>query len=92
MPYNEGPNVEVLMNVALPETLQDYITAKVRSGEYADEADVVCEALRLMEEHEAAKLEALEAALEEGLASGPAEPFDRAAFVARMEARGRQSS
>lgn len=42
------------MNVSLPTALQDFVRSQVKSGEFADADEVVCEALRLLrEEHEA---------------------------------------
>ena len=62
----------------------------VASGRYADEADVLRASLRLLEEREAeraALLRRLEAAVDEGLASGPPEPFDLEAFLAEANER-----
>lgn len=54
----------------------------MESGEYGSTSEVVREAMRrLMAEDE--RREALHAALREGLASGPAEPFDWDAFMHR---------
>lgn len=79
------------MNVSLPQRQQDYIDAKVQSGHYASAADVVSEALRLMEEYETMKLAALRAAVKEGLDSElEPEPFDFAAY--RAERRARRSA
>lgn len=69
------------MNVSLSQDLQDYVTEKVRSGAYADEGDVLSEALRFLKEYEAMKRAALRAAVQEGLDSGPAEPFDFDVFM-----------
>ena len=47
-------------------------------------SEVVRAGLRILEEREA-KLEALRGAINEGLESGPAEPFDVEAFIAGKE-------
>jgi antitoxin ParD1/3/4 len=69
-------------NVSLPEKLDQFITAKVESGDYANASEVMRTALRLLEKEEQEyeeKMAVLRAAIEEGLASGDAEPgvFER---------------
>jgi antitoxin ParD1/3/4 len=69
-------------NVSLPEKLDQFITAKVESGDYANASEVMRAALRLLEKEEREyeeKMAVLRAAIEEGLASGDAEPgvFER---------------
>jgi antitoxin ParD1/3/4 len=63
-------------NVNLPEKLDQFITAKVASGDYANASEVMRAALRLMERDEQEyeeKLAALRAAIAEGDASPDAE-------------------
>jgi antitoxin ParD1/3/4 len=57
-----------------------FVERLVREGRYRSTSEVVCAGLRLLETREA-KLRALRHALDEGLHSGPAEPFDFQAFV-----------
>jgi putative addiction module CopG family antidote len=57
------------MEVTLTKELEDYVKAKVRSGRYADESEVVREALRDQEQREGWESPALEAALLEGVRS-----------------------
>jgi antitoxin ParD1/3/4 len=69
-------------NVSLPDKLDQFITAKVESGEYANASEVMRTALRLLEKEEREyeeKMVALRAAIDKGLASGIAEPgvFER---------------
>jgi len=69
-------------NVSLPEKLDQFITAKVESGDYANASEVMRHALRLMEREEQEfeqKMAALRTAINKGLASGIAEPgvFER---------------
>ena len=69
-------------NVSLTEKMDQFITARVESGDYANASEVMRAALRLLEKEEREyeeKLAALRAAIDEGLASGIAEPgvFDR---------------
>jgi len=44
-------------NISLPEELENYIDAKVASGEYAHASEVVREGVRMMMNAEATKLE-----------------------------------
>jgi len=63
-------------NVSLPEKLDQFITAKVESGDYANASEVMRTALRLLEKEEREyeeKMTALRAAIAEGDASGDAE-------------------
>lgn len=69
-------------NVSLPEKLDQFITAKVEAGDYANASEVMRTALRLLEKEEREyeeKMSTLRAAIDEGLASGIAEPgvFER---------------
>lgn len=80
------------MNVSLTERLERFIAEQVKAGRYQSASEVVREALRLLQEHEEVqrlKLKALRAAIEEGLASGPAQPLDMEAVI--REARGRHA-
>ena len=64
-------------NVSLPEKLDQFITAKVESGDYANASEVMRTALRVFERDEREyeeKMTALRAAIDKGLASGIAEP------------------
>jgi antitoxin ParD1/3/4 len=64
-------------NVSLPEKLDQFITAKVESGDYSNASEVMRTALRVFERDEREyeeKMAALRAAIDKGLASGIAEP------------------
>jgi putative addiction module CopG family antidote len=41
------------MNVCLPVTLEDFVRRKVAAGEFQSTDEVVCEALRLLQDQEA---------------------------------------
>ncbi|MBN8943663.1 MAG: type II toxin-antitoxin system ParD family antitoxin [Rhizobiales bacterium] len=69
-------------SVSLGDRFADFIDTQVAEGRYASASDVVRAGLRLLEERET-KLAALQAALAEGEASGPAAPLDFDVLIAR---------
>ena len=79
-------------NISLPEELENYIDAKVASGEYAHASEVVREGVRMMMNAEATKLEWLRSAIAEGITStdaGDVVVFDEA-FIEDVKRRGRE--
>jgi len=46
------------MNVSLPVTLEDFVRRKVAAGEFQSADDMVCQALRLLQEQEAWRADA----------------------------------
>lgn len=69
------------MTVALPPALSEFVNRLVASGRFADESDVVREALRMFESQELDESPALEAALLEGVRSSH-RPYDAAVLDA----------
>jgi antitoxin ParD1/3/4 len=70
-------------SITLGEKHLAYVQKKVESGEFSSVSDVVRDALRRSEERDL-RVAALERALQEGLDSGPPEPFDINEFLAEM--------
>jgi antitoxin ParD1/3/4 len=69
-------------NVNLTKELDRFVASRVKSGHYANASEVMRSALRLLAQDERefeAKMKALRKAIDEGDASGDAEPgvFDR---------------
>ncbi len=65
----------------LGEHFEEFVKSLVASGRYASASEVMRDSLRLLEEREKlreAKLAALRADIQEGLASGPSQPLDMA--------------
>ncbi len=65
------------MEIELTKELEGYVKAKVQSGRYADESEVVREALRDQEQRDGWESPAREAALLEGVRS-PRRPYNKA--------------
>jgi len=64
------------MNVALPEAMRLYVAERVAAGDYGNTSEYVRELIRRdQRDQECRRLRAL---VEEGLASGPAEPMTEA--------------
>lgn len=59
----------VTKNISLPKELEDYLDAKVASGEYAHASEVVRDAIRVLMRQDAEKLEWLRDAIAEGVVS-----------------------
>jgi antitoxin ParD1/3/4 len=78
------------MNVHLTPQLERMVREKVESGLYDSESEVVCEALRLMEQKDSRreeKLEELRQEIRKGIESGESTPWDLEAFKKECRAR-----
>ena len=71
---------------ALGDHFREFARRKVREGRYGSTSEVVRAGLRLLEAEEE-KLEALRRAIEDGIASGPAAPFDLEEFLIEMRSK-----
>lgn len=72
-------------SVSLGDHFTGFIDAKVKEGRYASASDAIRAGLRLLEQDEA-KLERLRALIDEGEASGIAQPWDYDAWKAARHA------
>ena len=86
------------MNVSLTTHFEKLVQRLVDSGRYNSRSEVVRDGLRLLEEQEQVrewKLKELRRLIQEGIDSGPAEPWDVEEFLkeahARHEARKQES-
>lgn len=70
------------MNVSLPNQMKDWVEEKTRSGRYQTSSDLVRDLIRREQDREKAFAEMREF-VQKGIDSGPAEPFDMEAFIAR---------
>ena len=57
------------MNVSLPDPMKDWCEAQVRAGRYSTTSDYVRDLIRRDQDHQS-RTKALQAAIDEGLASG----------------------
>lgn len=80
-------------NVSLTPELEEFVNSKVRAGDYKSVSEVVRDSLRLLKEKDLlqqAKLAALREAVQKGIDSGEATPFNMDEIIA--EARQQQKS
>ena len=72
-------------SISLGPHYEAFVRRKVEAGEFATISEVIRDALRREEEREK-RIAALDAALQEGLDSGPGEEFDFDTFLRDMHA------
>lgn len=71
------------MNVSLPDPMKVWVESQTDNGRYSNASDYVRDLIRKDQEKQAA-IALLQAAIDEGLASGEPEEFDVEAFNQRM--------
>jgi len=71
------------MSFALPESLRDYIDARVQSGEYGNTSEYLRDLIRRDQHDQAARR--LRELITEGLESGPAAPLTKRRIAALRE-------
>jgi len=77
------------MDISLPQQFENLVKDKVNGGLYCSASEVMCEALRLLEERDRLdelRLAGLRRDIQDGIDSGEATPLDMEA----IKARGRQ--
>jgi len=76
------------MNVSLPEQMKSWVEQQSEGGRFANSSDYVRDLIRRDQERGAVIAE-LQSAIDAGLNSGPAAPFDPTAFKQKMhQSRG----
>jgi len=73
-------------SIALGDHFQKFVKELVSQGRFGSTSEVVRAGLRLLEEQDA-QLAALRKAIQEGLDSGTAEPFDFDAYASAREGK-----
>ena len=71
------------MNVSLPDPMKAWVEAQADKGRYSNASDYVRDLIRKDQERQGA-IAVLQAAIDEGLASGEPQLFDADAFKQRM--------
>ncbi len=79
------------MNISLPEQMKAFAEAQAKDGRYANVSDYMRDLIRRDQDRRQALAE-IQALVDEGLASGPGQPFDPAAFFAWKEAEYRRKN
>jgi len=71
-------------SIALGDHFQDFVQELVSRGRFGTTSEVIRAGLRLLEEQDA-RFVALQKAIQVGIDSGPAEPFDFDAYTSSRE-------
>ena len=71
------------MNISLPDPMKSWVEDQAKTGRYANSSDYVRDLIR-RDRSRAEAIAELQAAIDDGLKSGPAAPLDRAAFKVLM--------
>lgn len=71
------------MNVSIPDAMKEWVERQAAEGHYSNASDYVRALIRRDRERQEA-IALLQAAIDEGLSSGPAIRFDPDAFKRRM--------
>jgi antitoxin ParD1/3/4 len=83
------------MNISLTPKLEDFVRAKVKTGDYNNASEVIREALRVLQEREADRrlqIGALKRLIREGEESGPPVAWNPQAIKKKARARVRPRS
>lgn len=68
------------MNVSLPDPMKTWVETQTRDGRYSNSSDYVRDLIRRDQARQQA-IQQLQGLVDDGLASGDAQPFDMAAFI-----------
>ena len=73
------------ISISLPDAMKTWVEEQAKTGRHANSSDYVCDLIRRDRAHGEAIAE-IQAAVEVGLASGPATTLDRSTLKSRMRA------
>jgi antitoxin ParD1/3/4 len=83
------------MNVSLTPKLEDFVKAKVKTGNYNNASEVIREAVRLLQDRDADRkieLAALRRSIREGEKSGAPVPWDPGSIKEQARKKAKQNS
>jgi antitoxin ParD1/3/4 len=80
----EESTIMATMNVSLPAPMKAWVEERSADGRYSNSSDYVRDLIRKDQERAGAIAE-IQALIDQGLASGATKPFDKKAFLARMQ-------
>ena len=83
------------MNISLTHDLEQFVTAKVKSGHYTSPSEVIRDGLRLLVEHDQLReirLEELRKDIQKGIDSGEATPFDPEEIMKKVSTKMGQTA
>ena len=76
------------MNISLPDPMKAFVEAQSQDGRYSNVSDYMRDLIRRDQDRKQAVAE-IQVLIEAGLASGPSQLFDMAAFIAEQKAKPR---
>ena len=76
------------INISLPEPVCDWLNSQVVNGHYKSDSDYVLDLIQ-QDQQRIKKIKAMQALIDEGLASGIVENFDPITFKQRMLEKAR---
>ena len=74
------------MNISLPDPMKTWVETQTKDGRYSNVSDYMRDLIRRDQARQAALAE-IQALIDEGLASGPSQPFDMQSFIATQKSR-----
>lgn len=74
------------MNISLPDLMKTWVEMQAKDGRFANVSDYMRDLIRRDQARQQAIAE-VQGLIDEGIGSGPAQPFDMQAFIAGRKAR-----
>ncbi len=74
------------MNISLPDQMKAYAEAQAKDGTYSNVSDYVRDLIR-RDQMRREVISEIQGLIDEGLASGPSQPFDMQTFLSERERR-----
>lgn len=75
------------MNISVPNPMREWVQIQIKGGKYASTSDYVRDLIR-KDQEKREKIQAMQAAITEGVESGIAEDFDMAELQKELDQEG----